>query len=76
MIEESRYGTSLMETEALMAVMSDNTESAEEILAEMLSGELYMLASHAENLSEMAMDEWRRRQAATTTRSHPSGGDV
>jgi hypothetical protein len=52
---DGSYGTGFQESNALLAVQVDDHEEAERILADMLPGELEMLADAATKLAEMAL---------------------
>jgi hypothetical protein len=59
------YGTKFAETEALLAVANEDTETAERILGDMFPGELDQLAQDARELAEMcrSMEYIKRREA-------------
>jgi hypothetical protein len=49
----SQFGTPFVETEALLAVANEDTGAAEDILRDMLPGELARLRRDARELAEM-----------------------
>ncbi|MBW8792277.1 MAG: hypothetical protein JF597_01335 [Streptomyces sp.] len=49
----TQFGTPFQETEALLAVGLEDIEAAEDILRDMLPGELSKLARDAQELAEM-----------------------
>jgi hypothetical protein len=51
--EHSKYGTRFQESEALLAVGSNDKEHAYAILADMLPGELSVLARDCQTLARM-----------------------
>ncbi len=51
-----KYGTNFQESEALLALTVDDEDTAAEVLADMLPGELNALAEASDRLAEMARD--------------------
>lgn len=62
----STYGTKFVETEALCAVMNDDTEEAYKILNELLPGKLGALRRHARELADMCADTARAQAQRAT----------
>ena len=58
-----QYGTSFVETEALLAVLSDNTEHAEAIIREMLPNERRDLRHGALLLAETVDEVFESERA-------------
>jgi hypothetical protein len=72
----NQFGTRFSETEALLAVQSEDIGAAEDILREMLAGELTALAAAARELAEMCHSMARIKAREVIRGSHGAHSDA